>query len=93
MKSKNKIIQIVTISAIALIFLLVVSLSINLIKLAKARSIERKLNAQLTEINSKISDNDEYIANLESDDYLDWMAREHLNMKGKDEEAFKPKEN
>lgn len=92
MESKAKVIKIITVSAIVLIFLLAVSLIINLVKLGNARSAERKLQAQLDELNARIEQNDASIAELSSDEYLDWYAREYLNMKGRDEDAFTVKD-
>ena len=93
MDSRVKVIKILTVSAVILIFLLAISLVINLIKLANASTSEARLKAQLDELNKKIEQNDATIAELESTEWLDWYAREHLNMKGRNEEAFTAKEN
>ena len=93
MDSKVKVIKILTVSAVILIFLLAISLVINLVKLANASTTEAKLKAQLDELDKKIEHNDATIAELESTEWLDRYAREHLNMKGRNEEAFTAKEN
>lgn len=93
MDSKVKVIKILTVSAVILIFLLAISLVINLVKLANASTTEAKLKAQLDELDKKIEQNDATIAELESTEWLDRYAREHLNMKGRNEEAFTAKEN
>ncbi len=88
MDSKVKVIKIITVSAVVLIFLLVISFFMNLIKLINATSTEAKLKEQLILIDEQITQNSEQIATLESNEYLDWYAREYLNMKGRDDEAF-----
>ena len=93
MDSKVKVIKILTVSAVILIFLLAISLVINLIKLANASTTEARLKAQLDELDKRIEQNDATIAELESTEWLDRYAREHLNMKGRNEEAFAAKEN
>lgn len=93
MDSRVKVIKILTVSAVILIFLLAISLVINLVKLANASTTEAKLKAQLDELDKKIEQNDATIAELESTEWLDRYAREHLNMKGRNEEAFTAKEN
>ncbi|MCH5164416.1 MAG: septum formation initiator family protein [Clostridiales bacterium] len=92
MDSRVKVIKILTVSAVILIFLLAISLIINLIKLANTSTTEAKLKAQLLELDKRIEQNDETIAELESTEWLDKYAREHLNMKGRNEEAFTAKE-
>ena len=92
MDSKVKVIKIITVSAVVLIFLLAISLIINLVKLANASNKEAKLQAEVAALDKIIEANDENISILESDEYLDWYAREYLNMKGRNEEAFTTKE-
>lgn len=88
MDSKVKVIKIITVSAVVLIFLLVISFFMNLIKLINASSTEAKLKEQLVLVDAQIAQNSEEIAELESSEYLDWYAREYLNMKGRDDKAF-----
>ncbi len=88
MDSKAKVIKIITVSAVILIFLLVISFFMNLVKLINASSTESKLKEQLTLLDAQIAENSDNIAELESNEYLDWYAREYLNMKGRDDEAF-----
>lgn len=88
MDSKVKVIKIITVSAVVLIFLLVISFFMNLIKLINASSTEAKLKEQLALVDTQIAQNSEEITELESSEYLDWYAREYLNMKGRDDKAF-----
>lgn len=92
MNSKAKVIKIITVSAVILIFLLVISLIMNIVKLVNANSLKSKLESACSEIDRKIEENDEAISELNSDEYVEWYAREFLNMKGRDEDAFKSKE-
>ncbi len=88
MDSKAKVIKIITVSAVILIFLLAISLTMNLVKLANANSAKNKLEQQIAKVDAQIEQNSKDIAELESSEYLDWFAREYLNMKGRDEKAF-----
>ncbi len=90
MKSNQKVIKIITVSAVIFIFLLLASLIINLVKLSNAAATEARLNEELAAVKEKIEQQAADIDELESTEYLDWYAREHLNMKGRDEEAFTP---
>lgn len=92
MRDKMKVAKIITVAAVVFLFLLVVSLCINLVKLTKASANEKRLEAEIAKLNERIERNEATIDELKSEEYLDWYAREYLNMKGKDEEAFKPKE-
>lgn len=89
MRSKTKVLKIITVSAVILIFLLVVSLIMNIVKLVNANATKRKLEQACAELNERIAENDETISELSSDEYVEWYAREFLNMKGRDEDAFK----
>ena len=90
--SKQKVIKIVTVSAILLIFLLVISLIINLVKLSNSKAREARLQKEIAELDQKIAQNDNTIDELKSFDWVDKYAREHLDMKGRDEQAFTPKD-
>ena len=92
MRSKATVIKIITVSAIILIALLLISLIMNIVKLSNAKSTAAKLSAEITAMDQRIEQNDSTIAELSSSEYLDWYAREYLNMKGRDEEAFEVKD-
>lgn len=89
MDSKLKMIKIITVSAVIFIFLLIVSLIMNFVKISNMNATQDKLEAQIAEIDKKITLNDSEIAELSSSEYLDWYAREYLDMKGRDEKVFK----
>lgn len=89
---KNKIVRIITVSAVIFIVLLVIALIMNLVTLTRLNNRKAELESKLTEIREQIEANNAEIDYISSDEYIDAYAREYLNMKGKDEEAFTGKE-
>ena len=89
---KNKIVRIITVSAVIFIVLLLIALVMNLVTLTRLNNRKAELESKLTEIREQIEANNAEIDYISSDAYIDAYAREYLNMKGKDEEAFTGKE-
>ena len=89
---KNKIVRIITVSAVIFIVLLFIALVMNLVTLTRLNNRKAELESKLTEIREQIEANNAEIDYISSDEYIDAYAREYLNMKGKDEEAFTGKE-
>lgn len=89
---KNKIVRIITVSAVIFIVLLLVALVMNLVTLTRLNNRKAELESKLTEIREQIEANNAEIDYISSDEYIDAYAREYLNMKGKDDEAFTGKE-
>ena len=89
---KNKIVRIMTVSAVIFIVLLLIALVMNLVTLTRLNNRKAELESKLTEIREQIEANNAEIDYISSDEYIDAYAREYLNMKGKDEEAFTGKE-
>lgn len=89
---KNKIVRIITVSAVIFIVLLLIALVMNLVTLTRLNNRKAELESKLTEIREQIDANNAEIDYISSDEYIDAYAREYLNMKGKDEEAFTGKE-
>ena len=89
---KNKIVRIITVSAVIFIVLLLIALVMNLVTLTRLNTRKAELESKLTEIREQIEANNAEIDYISSDEYIDAYAREYLNMKGKDEEAFTGKE-
>ncbi len=85
---KEKILKIITVSAIIFITILAAALILNLIKLTNINSKKANLEKQLNEIQRQIEENESEIDYISTDEYIDQYAREYLNMQGKDEEAF-----
>ena len=88
MTDKLKVIKIVTISTIIFIFLLAVSLIINLIKIGGLRRQVSSLEAQKAALNAEIERNEERLEYMSSDFYVDQFARENLGYIGENEELF-----
>ncbi len=88
MSDKVKVIKIVTISTIIFIFLLAVSLIINLIKIGGLNKQARELETQKNAMLAQIEENDEKIDYMSSDLYVDQFARENLGYIGAGEELF-----
>lgn len=89
---KNKIVRIITVSAVIFIVLLLIALVMNLVTLTRLNNRKAELESKLTKIREQIEANNAEIDYISSDEYIDAYAREYLNMKGKDEEAFTGKE-
>lgn len=89
---KNKIVRIITVSAVIFIVLLLIALVMNLVTLTRLNNRKAELESKLTEIREQIEANNAEIDYISSDEYIDAYAREYLNMKGKDEKAFTGKE-
>ena len=88
MRDQIKVIKIVTISTVIFIFLLAVSLIINLIKISGLNSQKAQLTAQLDALESQNEDNDGQIAYMCRDTYVDQYAREYLGLIGNGETPF-----
>ena len=88
MRDQIKVIKIVTISTVIFIFLLAVSLIINLIKISGLNSQKAQLSAKLDALQSQTEDNDGQIAYMSSDTYVDQYAREYLGLIGNGETPF-----
>lgn len=88
MSEKAKMIKIITVSAVIFLFLLVCSLVINLIQLAKMRSKENQLRTQIEELDRQINENQGIIDYLDSDEAIERYAREYLNMQNKNDKTY-----
>lgn len=91
MRDQVKIIKIVTISTVIFIFLLAVSLIINLIKISGLNSQKSQLTDKLGALESQIEVNEGKIAYMSSDTYVDQYAREYLGLIGNGEIPFTAK--
>ena len=88
MRDQIKVIKIVTISTVIFIFLLAVSLIINLIKISGLNSQKTQLVDKLGALESQIEANEGTIAYMSSDTYVDQYAREYLGLIGDGETPF-----
>ena len=88
MRDQIKVVKIVTISVVVFIFLLAVSLIINLIKISGLNSQKTQLADKLGTLESQIEANEGTIAYMSSDTYVDQYAREYLGLIGEGETPF-----
>lgn len=88
MRDQIKVVKIVTISVVVFIFLLAVSLIINLIKISGLNSQKAQLADKLVTLESQIEANEGTIAYMSSDTYVDQYAREYLGLIGEGETPF-----
>ena len=88
MRDQIKVVKIVTISVVVFIFLLAVSLIINLIKISGLNSQKAQLVDKLGTLESQIEANEGTIAYMSSDTYVDQYAREYLGLIGEGETPF-----
>lgn len=90
--SASKKMRIITIASIIFIFILLVALVINIVRLSSINNRRDMLEAKLASIEAQINDTQDKINYVTTDEYIDQYAREYLNMQGKDDEAFTGKE-
>ena len=87
----TNVIKIITVSAVLFLCLLVVALISNLIQLASANSRKAELERELAMLESTISQNEQTLEFMATDEYVDQYGREFLNLIGKDERPFTAK--
>lgn len=92
MSEKAKMIKIITVSAVIFLFLLICSLIINLVQLAKMRSKENHLRTEIAELDRQINENQGIIDYLDSDEAIERYAREYLNMQNNGDKNYTGKE-
>lgn len=79
---------IVVSACVVFALLLIIALIMTLVSLSSASSRKNRLQQQLDSINAQIELNDSNIEYYQSDDYIQRVAREYLDMQGKDEITF-----
>ena len=84
-REKVKIIVVAACAAFAVLML--ISLIVGLVSLASASRKER-LERQLADLNARLELGASNLEYYKSDEYIEMIAREYLNMKGKDEISF-----
>ena len=72
---KNKIVRIITVSAVIFIVLLLIALVMNLVTLTRLNNRKAELESKLTEIREQIEANNAEIDYISSDEYIDAYAR------------------
>ena len=87
-ENRDKVKTVIVAACVAFAVLLIIALIISLVSLSTATSRRNKLEAQLKEINAQIEKGETAREYYQSDEYIEMIAREYLNMKGKDEITF-----
>ena len=85
-REKVKIIVVAACAAFAVLML--ISLIVGLVSLASATSRKERLERQLADLNARLELGASNLEYYKSDEYIEMIAREFLNMKGKDEISF-----
>ncbi|MDE7394959.1 MAG: septum formation initiator family protein [Clostridiales bacterium] len=80
--------NLITIACAVFAVLLIVALIISLVSLASASTRRTRLERELAAVTAQVEQNEASIAYYSSDEYVEWVAREYLDMQGKDEIAF-----
>ena len=86
--NQEKIKRIVLVSCVVFAVILIISLIVSLISLSTASARKNRLQRELAELNAQAELNASQLAYYGSDEYIERIAREYLNMQGKDEIAF-----
>lgn len=79
---------IIVVSCVIFAVLMVIALVVGLVNLATATGRKKELEAKLAAIEQQIAQNENNIAYYSSDEYIERIAREYLNLQGKDEITF-----
>lgn len=87
-ENREKVKIIVVASCVVFAILMIVALIVSLVSLASASSRKNRLQRQLDELNTQIELNSATLEYYKSDEYIEMIAREYLDMKGDDEISF-----
>ena len=80
--------SVIVISAVIFLVLMIAALIINLVRLSSLRAREKELAALIAQADAAIAAGDADISYRQSQEYIDWYAREYLNMQGEDDITF-----
>lgn len=87
-QNNERVKTIIVAACVAFAVLLVISLIISIVSLSSATRRRNGLEQQLKELNTQIEQGKFDREYYQSDEYIEMIAREYLNMKGKDEITF-----
>lgn len=87
-QNREKVKVIIVAACVAFAVLLVISLIVSLVSLASASSRKARLERQLAELDVRLELGMSDLEYYKSDEYIEMIAREYLDMKGKDEISF-----
>ncbi len=80
--------MIITISCVIFAVLLLIALITTLVRFATISKRKSDLQAQLNALTQQIEQNEQSISYYSSDEYIERIAREYLDLQGKDEITF-----
>ena len=86
--NKRQFVKILSVSLVILIALLVFSICFNLVKGIYLTSKKQALEKELALLEQTLQKNKDEIEFMQSSDYTDKFAREHLGLSNKDEEVY-----
>ncbi len=80
--------SVIVISCVIFLVLMITALIINLVRLGSLRAREKELAQLIAQADATIAGNEAELTYRQSQEYIDWYAREYLNMQGEDEITF-----
>ena len=87
-ENQEKAKSVIVISCAIFAVLLIVALIISCVSLAAASNRRARLERELAAVTAIVERNQASIEYYSSDEYIEWVAREYLDMQGKDEIGF-----
>ena len=87
-ENREKVKIIVVAACVVFAILLIVSLIVGLVSLASANSRKAKLQRQLDDLNAQIAQQSADLEYYKSNEYVELIAREYLDMQGNGEITF-----
>lgn len=87
---QRKIAVICTVTGVAVLLVALIALIYNLVSIGTLSSRRSELEAQSEQLAAAIEANENEFEYMQSSEYIEKYAREHLNMKYEDEEVYVP---
>ena len=87
-EQKIRMQSVIVISAVIFLVLMIAALVINLVRLTSLNARKKELEALIVQADAAIAAADADISYRQSQEYIDWYAREYLNMQGEDDITF-----
>lgn len=87
---QRKIAVICTVTGVILLLFALIALVYNLVSIGTLSSRRSELEAQSEQLSAAIEENENEFEYMQSSEYIEKYAREHLNMKYEDEEVYVP---
>lgn len=87
---QRKITVICTVTGVIVLLIALIALIYNLVSIGTLSSRRGELEARSEQLAAAIANNEEEFEYMQSNEYIEKYAREHLNMKYEDEEVYVP---